>query len=113
MMETSGSVLPAASGRASSRLSCVGVAGAGWQPLTCPRVLPVPGCGTDMVKAPVGLGSRAARHATSGAKLAESGCESGRAGSAASLGAAASRGTGGSASPRCQMPFPRDGEGMG
>lgn len=115
MMETSGSMLPAASRRASSRLSCAGVAGAGWQPLTCPRVLPVRGCGTDMVKAPVGLGSRAARHATSGAKLAESGCESGRAGSAASLGAAASRGTGGSASPLLPDAFSqgRRGNGVG
>lgn len=115
MMEMSGSTLPVASGQTSSRLSCAGVAGAGWQPLTRPRALPVPGCGADTVKAPVGLRSRAARHATSGAKLAESGCESGRAGSAASLGAAASRGTGGSASPLLPDAFSqgRRGNGVG
>lgn len=44
--------------------------------------------------------------ATGGAKLAESGCESGRDGSAASLGAVASRGAGGSASPSARRLFP-------
>lgn len=39
----------ASAGRASSCLSC-----AGWQPLARPRVLPVPGCGADTVKAPAG-----------------------------------------------------------
>lgn len=100
-METSISRLPPATRRASSRLSCAGVAGAGWQPLACPRTLPVLGCGADTVKAPAGSGAglhaTAARHR--GAKLAESGCKSGRDGSAASLGAAASRGAEGSVSP--------------
>lgn len=44
--------------------------------------------------------------ATGGAKLAESGCESGRDGSAASLGAVASWGAEGSASPSARRLFP-------
>lgn len=51
--------------------------------------------------------------ATGGAKLAESGCESGRDGSAASLGAVASRGRGGLGFPLRQAPFSRGRSGNG